>query len=171
MPKSIRSIEKRFNRGVIGLVNFMSNLYPESYFGKNESLIENLVEERPEEPIAYFTKYVYSSDEYREKIRDMDESFFINHNYTKVKSRHVQKVFDFKDMWSSMEDDEKKMIKSIMKEFINICDGYVDALARRIEKRKLRNKDAKPRVTYKEEDTDEADYSSEEISLGKQNAV
>lgn len=163
--RKIKKIEKTFNKASMGLVSYLSNLFPKSYFAQNEEMIFGLIKEKPSEPIAYFTTYVYKDDEYREQLINGNESFFMNHNWENVPNMEaeiIKKIFDFKDLWLILDDSDKINIKGIMKGFVVLCEKYIFALVDDLEARKFRES----KIQEEEEgENEECNYDIDSLSI------
>ena len=163
MGRKVKKIEKTFNKASAGLVSYLSNTCPKSYFAQNEQMIHDLIKKKPEEPIAYFTKFVYRDDEYREKLLDGDEDFFMEHSWDDIPNMEeqiIKKIFDFKELWVELNKEDKNTIKGIMKGFIVLCEKYIFALDDEMQKNKFR----KQKIVEAEEE--DSDYDIDSISIG-----
>lgn len=136
MP-SEKMYEAKFNKVILGVVQFISNCVPDSFFGKHKESIKSFVEEKPAEPIAYFLKYVYDNDTYREKLLNMDDSYFLNQDFQEVISDnpfkketevYVKKMFYFRNLWLSFDETSKDLIRRSMISLLKISEKYIDVL-------------------------------------------
>ena len=91
--KTKHEVQESFNKIILNMCNYMANKYPNTYFGIYHDTAVKFITERPTEPIAYFIKYVYSNDEYREKIIAQDESYFMGQEYNEVPEDSSVKIF------------------------------------------------------------------------------
>jgi len=128
-------IKDSFNKISRVMVTHLANKYPESYFGIFLNSILGYIDRKPYEPIALFIKHVYSHDGYREKILAQDDSFFINQTYSAVTDE--SKLFQTMEIWKSMDNQNKKLIKQTFKAFIERVDKYVEVLAQMNSLKKL----------------------------------
>jgi len=120
-------IKDSFNKISRVMVTHLANKYPESYFGIFLNSILSYMERKPYEPIALFIKHVYSKDGYREKILAQDDTFFISQTYDAVTDE--SKLFQTMEIWKTMDDQNKKLIKQTFKAFIDRVDKYVEVLS------------------------------------------
>jgi hypothetical protein len=120
-------IKDSFNKISRVMVTHLANKYPESYFGIFLNSILSYMERKPYEPIALFIKHVYSKDGYREKILAQDDTFFIAQTYDAVTDE--SKLFQTMEIWKTMDDQNKKLIKHTFKAFIDRVDKYVEVLS------------------------------------------
>jgi hypothetical protein len=131
--KAKDDIKDSFNNISRIMVNHLARKYPESYFGIFLNSILIYIEKKPYEPIALFIKHIYSQDGYREKILDMNDSFFMQQTYSPRTDRPElaeSKIFETKEIWSRMDEQNKKIIKQTFKSFIDRVDKYVEILGR-----------------------------------------
>jgi quinol monooxygenase YgiN len=120
-------IKDSFNKISRVMVTHLANKYPESYFGIFLNSILSYMERKPYEPIALFIKHVYSHDGYREKILAQDDDFFMNQTYSAVTDE--SKLFQTMEIWKSMDNQNKKLIKQTFKAFIERVDKYIEVLS------------------------------------------
>ena len=120
-------IKDSFNKISRVMVTHLAHKYPESYFGIFLNSILSYMERKPYEPIALFIKHVYSKDGYREKILAQDENFFMAQSYDAVTDE--SKLFQTMEIWKTMDDQNKKLIKQTFKAFIDRVDKYVEVLS------------------------------------------
>jgi hypothetical protein len=120
-------IKDSFNKISRVMVTHLANKYPESYFGIFLNSILSYMERKPYEPIALFIKHVYSKDGYREKILAQDENFFMAQSYDAVTDE--SKLFQTMEIWKTMDEQNKKLIKQTFKAFIDRVDKYVEVLS------------------------------------------
>jgi len=126
-----KKYETKFNTVILGLVNFISNCIPSSFFGKHKIAIECFIDDKPAEPVAYFIQYIYSNDEYRNRLKNMDDAFFIDQTFNEIisdNSEYVKRLFYFKELWRSFDDDSKMLVKRSMKGLIKISENYINVL-------------------------------------------
>lgn len=132
-------LEDKFNKGMMGLTKFLSNLFPSSFFSEHQDTIKGIIKERPAEPIAYFIRYIYKIDEYREKLREMDGQYFhdikFEEKHARLKDNDIKRMFDMKDMWNDLDNGGRHLVQKVMKRFVTLCDDYVIVLTDRLEKK------------------------------------
>ena len=127
--KTKLEIQESFNKIILNMCEHMARKYPNTYFGIYHETIVKFIKERPTEPVAYFIKYVYSNDEYRDKIIAQDESYFMNQNYSEVPQYSSVKIFEIKELWTSLDDNTKKLIKLTFKHLADRAKIFVDLLS------------------------------------------
>ena len=127
LQKAKDEIKDSFNKISRVMVHHLANKYPESYFGIFMNSILSYMERKPYEPIALFIKHVYSKDGYREKILAQDDGFFMNQTYSAVTDE--SKLFQTMEIWKSMDEQNKKLIKQTFKAFVERVDKYVEILS------------------------------------------
>jgi quinol monooxygenase YgiN len=120
-------IKDSFNKISRIMVTHLANKYPESYFGIFLNSILSYFDRKPYEPIALFIKHVYSKDGFREKILAQDDEFFMNQTYDAVTDE--SKLFQTMEIWKSMDEQNKKLIKQTFKALVERVDKYVEVLS------------------------------------------
>jgi len=127
--KTKTEVQESFNKIILNMCDHMAKKYPNTYFGIYHETVVKFIKERPYEPVAYFIKYVYSNDEYRDKIFAQDETYFMNQNYNEVPQDSSVKIFEIKELWNSLDDNTKKLIKLTFKHLADRTKLYVDILS------------------------------------------
>lgn len=125
-------IIKSFNNLILMMINHIANRYEKSYFAMYHNTIKMFINDRPSEPISQFIVYVYSNDDYRRRIKEENDSFFLGQNYNHITSgdKHkISKMFEFKDLWKEMDNNMRGLVKSVMKLLINQAEMYIDVLS------------------------------------------
>ena len=80
--------------------------------------------------IILFLDKVYSYDEYRKKIKDGDERFFMEQTYDDAKNAGYEtRIFEFKDIWLRMNTHTKKIVKESMAMLVCQCELYLDIIS------------------------------------------
>ena len=133
---SDKFFEDKFNKVLQWIINFIGSVSPNSFFGEYGYTLNGFIAMSPNEPIAYFIEYIYKNDEYRTKLKNMDDTYFMNQNIESVSDNiisasiqtYIKKLFYFKELWVSLDEMSKNMIKKAMKGLIIICKKYIDAL-------------------------------------------
>ena len=127
--KTKQEVQESFNKIILNMCDHMAKKYPNTYFGIYHDTAVKFITERPTEPIAYFIKHVYSNDEYRTKILAQDESYFMGQKYSEVGQDHSVKIFEIKELWTTLDDNTKKLIKLTFKHLADRTKLYVDILS------------------------------------------
>ena len=127
LQKAKDDIKDSFNKISRVMVTHLANKYPESYFGIFLNSILGYMERKPYEPIALFIKHVYSKDGYRERILSMDDDFFMNQTYSEVTDE--SKLFQTMEIWKTMDEQNKKIIKQTFKAYVERVDKYIEILS------------------------------------------
>lgn len=120
-----------FNKIAINMIKHLGTHFKDSIFNKNKTMINNFFKFKPNDIIAYFVYYVYSYDEYRKKIKDGDERFFMEQTYDDAKSKGYEvRIFEFKDIWIRMDDNSKRIVKESMKMMVDHAELYLDIVSK-----------------------------------------
>lgn len=120
-----------FNKISINMITHLGNNFKDSLFCKNRVMLKNFFKFKPNDVIAYFVYYVYSYDDFRKKIKDGDDKFFMEQTYddAKIKGYEVR-IFEFKDIWMRMDDNSKRIVKESMKMLIDHAELYLDIVSK-----------------------------------------
>jgi hypothetical protein len=123
-------LQMSFNSVSIAMINHLALKFPTSHFGVYKNSIKIFFEERPAEPITMFIKHVYANDVYRKKIKSGDDSFFMTQTYDGVINKTMTtKIFEFKELWKSFDDNNKQLAKQTMSSLIDRAELYLDILS------------------------------------------
>lgn len=115
-----------FNKIAINMITHLGNEFKDSIFHKNKTMIKNFFKFKPNDVIVMFIYYVYSYDEYRQKIKNGDEKFFMEQSYNDAKNAGYEiRIFEFKDIWLRMDEKCKLIVKDSMRMMIEHCELYV----------------------------------------------
>ena len=119
-----------FNKILLNMVTHLVNEFKDSIFCKNKTLIKNFFKFKPGEIIIIFLEKVYSYDEYRQKIKDGNERFFMEQTYDDAKNAGYEtRIFEFKDIWLRMNSHTKQITKESMAMLIRQCELYLDIVS------------------------------------------
>ena len=85
-----------FNKIAINMITHLGNEFKDSIFSKNKTMLKNFFKFKPNDVIVMFIYYVYSYDEYRQKIKNGDEKFFMEQTYNDAKNAGYEiRIFEF----------------------------------------------------------------------------
>lgn len=153
-----KKYEQTFNSVTLSIIDFISVIcishdISENFIYKNKNRIKDFIKNDPQEPIAYFLKYIYEDDFIRYKIKTMDDNFYkkfvSSTNLLKnIKGYYMNNIYNFSKIWNKIDDDCKNIIKKSMNSLITICEKYIEIL---YKNRVLNNTE---------------DYSIDSISIG-----
>ena len=95
-----------------------------------QSVIDELIKERPTELISRFIKYIYSNQTYRKNILLGNDNFFLEENYSNVVvDGSNENIFQFKNCWGKLMTDTKGIIKKSMIRIVKVTEQYVKCKA------------------------------------------
>lgn len=131
-----------FNLVVIGMIRHITEYYCDTNMSQIQLALESIIIDTPDEPIAYFLLNVYKNDDYRHNILAQNDKFFIDEIENKASDANILskdhidnnnqdtivKMFEFKDLWSQIDDDTKCFIKRSMMALVKICQKYILSL-------------------------------------------
>jgi len=119
-----------FNKILLNMIRHLGDEFKDSIFHKNKTLIKNYFKFKPGEVIILFLDTVYSCDEYRQKIKEKNEKFFMEQTYDDAKNAGYEKrIFEFKDIWLKMKPQSKQIVIESMNMLVNQCELYLDILS------------------------------------------
>ena len=119
-----------FNKISLNMVTHLGNEFKDSFFGKSKIIIKNFFKFKPNETIIFFLESVYSYDDFRKKIKEGDDRFFMEQSYDDAMNAGYEKrIFEFKDIWLRMNNQTKKIVKESMAMLIEHCELYLDIVS------------------------------------------
>jgi hypothetical protein len=119
-----------FNKIALNMVTHLGNEFKDSMFGKNKTIIKNFFKFKPNETIIMFLESVYSYDDFRKKIKEGDDKFFMQQSYNDaINAGYETRIFEFKDIWLKMNKDTKKIVKESMAMLVEHCELYLDIIS------------------------------------------
>jgi hypothetical protein len=119
-----------FNKIALNMVTHLGNEFKDSVFGKSKIIIKNFFKFKPNETIIFFLESVYSYDDFRKKIKEGDDRFFMEQSYDDAMNAGYEKrIFEFKDIWLRMNNQTKKIVKESMAMLIEHCELYLDIVS------------------------------------------
>ena len=130
LQKTKTELSDNFNGIAMMMISHLASHFPDSYFGTYKMVIEGFFKLKPDEPIAKFTKHVYANDVFRRKIKEGDETFFMNQDFGETIGTQGMslKIFQFKELWVKSDDATKEIIKKLMLMMIERCETYISNL-------------------------------------------
>ena len=139
-----------FNDCMLGVITYIGNILPGSFFSQHLGEIQIVFKQEPTEPIAYFLEFIYAVDKFREGILNRDENVMMHETFEDtfdktlskgligkfdkkcennplddVKKKYIKKIFDFKESWKYIKNEQKKIVQDIMITCVKICNKYV----------------------------------------------
>lgn len=121
----------KFNAVLLSIFNHITQFYTHAEVENAKEQITEVLIESPNGPICCFLKYVYLNDEYRRNLMDMNESFFMDSKRTSdpelAKDQAIlEKIFSFKNIWSSFAKSTKQFIMRALRGQIMISTKYIE---------------------------------------------
>lgn len=141
------ALRDNFNTIIMNMTNYIHDHYsdnnPSIVFVK--SMLNVVINRRPNKPISYFLIHVYKNDKYRKNILAENDKYFVrklnkcgsdrsdessrsSESYEYDTTNIFDTLFAFNNLWSIMDDDSKNFIKRAMKCLILISNKYILAL-------------------------------------------
>ena len=121
----------KFNTVILGIINHITEYYGDSNMRAMETILNDIINSTPDEPISCFLLNIYKNDKYRINILKENDTFFINEKYdeyTNGETERSMKLFEFKHLWKQIDNDTKEFIKKSMSTLVKICQKYVLSL-------------------------------------------
>jgi hypothetical protein len=119
-----------FNKVALNMINHLGEKFPDSIFGKNNTLIKNFFKFKPKETIILFLENVYESDLYRKEIMSKNDRFFMEHTYDgAINAGYEMRIFEFKDLWMRMSSQTKTIVKDSMAMLVDHTTLYLDIIS------------------------------------------
>lgn len=118
-----------FNTLVTDLTNLITKDFPNKLDIKTYgSVILDVVEKDPSQPISLFITQIYANDEYRTNILAMNDAYFEGESFGKITQNEDDKVMilgQIKSCWHELSLDRKEYIKMAMKTMMDVSDFYL----------------------------------------------
>lgn len=121
-------LKKNFNNYSVTLSVFIANIVPRSSFNIYKSNIEQFAEQNSNKIIDTF---ILSVLKYEEQIMNGDEKFFLKKNYDEElnnENEYIMKVFEFKSVWKSLNEQNKFVVIQYMKLLCRIARKYFNLI-------------------------------------------
>jgi len=130
-----KKLVDKFNKVLNLMLNHIMKYHRNDDIDKVRSIIDQYIISYPEEPISNFLIHVYRNDTYRECILNGNDDFFMesenieNHqegifSYLD-KEQYIRKLFEFKNIWSTLDSPTKNFIKKSMLCLVKISEKYI----------------------------------------------
>jgi hypothetical protein len=120
---SLENIENDFKDLIIDFIYNLSKICPNSSISNNIIIIDKFIKNEPIKIIELFIKYVLK---YKKYIDNEDENFFLSNCYSEdIKDNNdFVKVFEFKNIWKNLDNNDKKNIMKYMKYLCDLSYNY-----------------------------------------------
>jgi hypothetical protein len=122
------SLIDKFNIVIMNMIKHIVEYYGDQNMSKLRLVLQSIIKDNPEEPISRFLLNVYKNDAYRHQILQQNDHFFmdeIDNKFSDTDSDTIAKLFEFKTLWTQVDDDTKDFIKKSMMALVKICQNYV----------------------------------------------
>jgi hypothetical protein len=123
--KKLSKLENKFNIILLGMIKYITNYQNDAKITVLSTLIEQIISNKPDEPISCFLLYIYRNDDYRINILNENDAFFMNHDISEIGNSMIKQVFEFKELWKKINDETKQYIKRSMKALVLISQKYI----------------------------------------------
>jgi len=120
-----------FNLVVISMIRHLTDYYNDPSMTQLRIVLEEIIIETPDEPIAQFIMKIYKNDDHRRSILASSDNFYtsaIGSMNTNNMNTTKERLFEFNNLWNQIDDDTKSFIKKSMKTLVKICQQYILSL-------------------------------------------
>jgi hypothetical protein len=120
----IQQLISDFNEESINFANQLTEVCPDSIISGNVGYLQQLIKKNPKYIIDQFTLYVLK---YKKQIDSEDNDFFLKNEFAKDssdKKNVIGKMFELKDIWTKLSNDNKKGIFTIMQILCYYSEQY-----------------------------------------------
>jgi hypothetical protein len=117
-------LKENFNDVAFQLGLQVRQIAPESILATYFTHFENLVLEKSSKIIDTFVINVLP---FKQKIMDGDDNFFLGQDYNELHQSNqdaMSKIFEFKNIWLTLEEDSKNSIKMYMQILAELATQY-----------------------------------------------
>ena len=121
-------LRRKFNTVISAMINHITDYHNDATMSTLRLVLDQIISNTPDEPISFFLLHVYSNDAYRQNIIAMNDEFFMKEEYNGLKQEDVGKLFEFKNLWTQIDQDTKNFIKKSMHALVKISQQYVLSL-------------------------------------------
>jgi hypothetical protein len=118
-----------FNQNTHQLSDLVKMLIPTSFIAQHyvrvKQLLDSRVREEREKMIGLFVLYVLPK--YRDQVIEGNDDFFMKYSFTEDSqgdSWVLSKIFEFKDIWSKLDSDNKQTVKDLLKIMCLLAEQY-----------------------------------------------
>lgn len=118
-----------FNQNTHQLSDLVKMLVPTSFIAQHyvrvKQLLNSHVREEREKMIGLFVIYVLPK--YRDHVINGDDEFFMNYSFkedSQGDSWVLSRIFEFKDVWSKLDDESKQTVKDLLKILCILAEQY-----------------------------------------------
>lgn len=119
-----------FNTLVADMTNLITKDFPHKLDIKTYgTVILNLINEDPTQPISLFITQIYANDEYRNNILAQNDQYFEGESFNKItknENERIQILDQIKSCWHELTVDRKNYIKTAMKTMVDVTRYYVN---------------------------------------------
>lgn len=127
MQKEIRILINNFNESAFTLLNFMNDVSPKSSFCKFIKPIHNLIRKESNKMIDIFVLDILKYESYiMSKNDELNNKFY--YGELEKNPNKIMKMFDFKSIWSLLNDQNRSTIKIYMELLCKIARTYFNII-------------------------------------------
>lgn len=123
-----QSLITEFNSTLWDFVCNISSIFPDSYICQKKQYIKPIIDSSDSNINKKIMEiFIYKVLPFKSKIDDGDESFFLNHSFEKETNGDKSidnKIFEFKQLWTQLNDINKQCVIEYMKTLCAISEEY-----------------------------------------------
>ncbi len=132
MSTEISQIVNDFNDTLLSLVKNIASVCPDSIVGSNVKSIEKIIK-RKDSLTKIIDLFCIKVLQYKDKIDDGDESFFMNKSYdedlTDQDSSALSHVLSLKSIWTVLKKENKEIVMMNMQILCELAQQYYELVS------------------------------------------
>jgi len=122
----MNGIVENFNNLALDLLINIADVCPNSIVGTNLSSIKSLFRSKTNKD-KIITVFIEKILIYKDKIKNGEEDFFLNKSYDNDLDNDTSltsKVFEFKNIWTELNPENKQIVISFMSYLCDLAEEY-----------------------------------------------
>ena len=114
---------KEFNEKLLVLVEGIARATNRKFIVNNIGFLKKIINIDKKKPIDFFVIYLLP---HKEEIDAENEEFFLTYEFKSkdLNSKIMKNIFEFKNIWSTLTDENKKTVINYMKYLCSISQSY-----------------------------------------------
>lgn len=114
---------KEFNEKLLVLVEGIARATNKKFIINNIGFLKKIINRDKKRPIDFFIIYILP---HKEEIDTGNENFFLTYELksTDLSSKIMKNIFEFKNIWSTLTNENKETVVNYMKYLCSISQTY-----------------------------------------------
>ena len=114
---------KEFNEKLLVLVEGIARATNKKFIINNIIFLKKIINKDKKRPIDFFIIYILP---HKEEIDTGNENFFLTYELksTDLSSKIMKNIFEFKNIWSTLNNENKETVVNYMKYLCSISQTY-----------------------------------------------